>query len=83
MHLPPINLNWRALRELALYAAVLILPGGSLIALGMWIFGRRGRHGSAGDAVAVQSAMGVQPAFIAAPGARTVDAGDLDAHLFV
>ena len=40
MQLRPIKLDPRTIRDAVFYAAVLVLPGGSLIALAVWIFGR-------------------------------------------
>lgn len=68
MQLRNIHLDPRSLRDALFYAAVLIIPGGSLIALGVWLFGRLS-HRTRPAVMAAQPVMGPEPAlFVYAPG---------------
>lgn len=63
MQIRPIHLDPRSIRDALFYAAVLIIPGGSLIALAVWVFGRLSHRAVA----AAQPVMGPERAFVHAP----------------
>lgn len=78
MQLRPIRLDPRSIREAVFYAAVLLIPGGSLIALAVWFFGRLWPRASAAHAPAVQPLMGREAALVYAAGISGLGAGSGD-----
>jgi hypothetical protein len=78
VHFRPVNLNPRTIRDVVFYAAVLILPGGSLIALAVWIYGRLSHRMRVADGPAADAGMAPQAVFVYAPGvavAGTIELG--------
>lgn len=70
MHLRPIHLDSRTIRDVVFYAAVVLLPGGSLIALAVWLFGRLTHRAPVADGPLTQPVM-AQPAVMHAGCSRS------------
>jgi len=80
MQLRPINLDPRTIRDAVFYAAVLLLPGGSLIALAVWLFGRLTHRAPVVTPVAIRPAAqpGMTPETVLAYAAGVAVAGGVD-----